>query len=117
MAAWINLAQTRPLPGNGADGGAEVFYVGVACWIYVAHRFVLPLVLPLVFSGAVTHTLALIYRVRVEQSEKKRVKSVFTKMLAPEVVEELLDAKNMALGGRGAGRLPFILRMCAGSRL
>jgi adenylate cyclase len=37
--------------------------------------------------------------VQAEQAEKKRVKSVFSKMLAPDVVEELLKAAKVSMGG------------------
>jgi class 3 adenylate cyclase/CHASE2 domain-containing sensor protein len=101
MAASINLVQTRPLTGTALMIVAAAAYGGAASWLYVEHRFWLPIVLPLICSGLVIHFGAMIYRVRAEQSEKKFVKSVFTKMLAPEVVEELLDAKNnMSLGGK-----------------
>jgi class 3 adenylate cyclase len=100
LAAGINLVETRPLTGTALMAGAVLVYSAAACWLYVQHRFWLPVVLPLACSGLVTHFSALTYRVRAEQSEKKRVKSVFAKMLAPEVVDELLDAKKMALGGK-----------------
>ena len=101
LAAWINLAETRPLTGTALMMAVVVVYGSVASWLYVEDRFWLPVMLPLGFSGLVTHFAALTYRVRAEQSEKKRVKTVFAKMLAPEVVDELLDVnKKVALGGR-----------------
>jgi adenylate cyclase len=101
LAAWINLAVARPLTGTALMLAVVVVYASVACWLYVEWRFWLPVILPLGASGLVTHFSALTYRVRAEQSEKKRVKSVFAKMLAPEVVDELLDVKKkVVLGGQ-----------------
>jgi len=80
-------------------GAVVAVYAGLACWLYVAHRYWLPVILPLGCCGLVTHAMALTYRVQAEQAEKKRVKSVFAKMLAPEVVNELLKAAKVSMGG------------------
>ena len=77
FAGWVTSAVGRPLAGTALMAAVVVVYVGLACWLYVAHRFWLPVVLPLFCSGLVTHAMALTYRVQAEQAEKKRVKSVF----------------------------------------
>lgn len=99
IAGWITSAVARSPAGTALMGAVVVVYLGLACWLYVGHRFWLPVVLPLGCSGLVTHALALTYRVQAEQAEKKRVKSVFAKMLAPEVVEELLGLGQLEMGG------------------
>jgi class 3 adenylate cyclase/CHASE2 domain-containing sensor protein len=99
LAAWITSAVARSLAGTALMAVVVVVYGGLACWLYAAHRFWLPVVLPLFCSGLVTHAMALTYRVQAEQAEKKRVKSVFSKMLAPEVVDELLKAAKVSMGG------------------
>jgi class 3 adenylate cyclase/CHASE2 domain-containing sensor protein len=99
IAGWVTSAVARPLAGTALMAAVVVVYVGLACWLYAAHRFWLPVVLPLGCSGLVTHAMALTYRVQAEQAEKKRVKSVFSKMLAPEVVEELLGLGQLEMGG------------------
>lgn len=98
LAAWITSTVARPLSGTGLMMGVVVVYCGLACWLYMRYRFWLPIILPLVCSGFVTHLIALTYRARSEQAEKKRVKSVFSKMLAPEVVDTLLNGP-VTLGG------------------
>jgi adenylate cyclase len=50
-------------------------------------------------AGFVTHLSAVTYRVRVEQSEKKRVKQVFSRLVSPDVVNELLDAPILRVAG------------------
>jgi class 3 adenylate cyclase/CHASE2 domain-containing sensor protein len=99
FAGWVTSAVSRPLAGTGLMAGLVVVYAGAACWLYTAHRFWLPVILPLVCCGLVTHAMALTYRVQAEQAEKKRVKSVFAKMLAPEVVNELLSQSKFRMGG------------------
>ena len=99
LAGWITSAVARPLAGTALMVAVVVIYVALACWLYAAHRFWLPIVLPLFVSGLVTHAMALTHRVQAEQAEKKRVKSVFSKMLAPEVVDELLSVAKVSMGG------------------
>jgi len=99
FAGWVTFAVARPLAGTGLMAALVLLYMGLACWLYAAHRFWLPVILPLFCSGLVTHAMALTYRVQAEQAEKKRVKSVFSKMLAPEVVDELLKAAKISMGG------------------
>jgi class 3 adenylate cyclase len=98
LAAWFTSAVARPLTGSALMAAVVVAYTVLAFWLYVQYRFWLPIILPLGCSAMVTHLGLLTYRVRAEQAERKRVKSVFSKMLAPEVVEELLSG-NVALGG------------------
>ena len=38
-------------------------------------------------------------RVVFEQKERRRVKSVFSKIVSPNVVQELLSAERLSLGG------------------
>ncbi len=99
LAGWITSAMKRPLAGTALMAAVVVIYVALACWLYAAHRFWLPIVLPLFVSGLVTHAMALTHRVQAEQAEKKRVKSVFSKMLAPDVVDELLRLGQLEMGG------------------
>ena len=99
LAAWITSAVSRALAGTALMAAVVLVYLGLAYWLYAAHRFWLPVILPLICSGLVTHGIALTIRVQAEQAERKRVKSVFAKMLAPEVVDELLKAAKVSMGG------------------
>jgi adenylate cyclase len=47
----------------------------------------------------VEHVCLVTYRVIFEERAKRHVKSIFSKMLSPDVVNELLDAEKLALGG------------------
>jgi class 3 adenylate cyclase/CHASE2 domain-containing sensor protein len=99
LSAWITWSVAKPLDGTLLMLLMAVVYVGVAWLLFVEFRFWLPVVLPLLCAGLITHVSAITYRVRVEQAEQKRVRGVFQKMLAPEVVHELLGKKNISLGG------------------
>jgi adenylate cyclase len=56
-------------------------------------------VLPVVGALFVQYGLLVTYRALFEQRERRRVKSVFSRIVAPEVVNELLQAESLALGG------------------
>lgn len=74
-------------------------YVALAFFVFVKFRVWLPLVVPV--SGAIImeHICLVTYRVVFEEREKRHVKSIFSKMLSPDVVDELLSAETLALGG------------------
>ncbi|MGO8839122.1 MAG: CHASE2 domain-containing protein [Limisphaerales bacterium] len=73
-------------------------YVAAGFYAFVAFRYWLPLVFPL--AGALVGHLSLVtYRVVFEQREQRRVKSVFSKIVSPDVMNELLGAEKLSLGG------------------
>jgi class 3 adenylate cyclase/CHASE2 domain-containing sensor protein len=74
-------------------------YVGLAVWAYAQSRLWLPIVLPAVGGLALTHGCVVAYQAFFEQREKRRVKSVFSKIVSPNVVQELLQAETLSLGG------------------
>ena len=90
----------------------------MAAVLFIHWRIWLPIVLPLGCAGFVTHLSALTYRVTVEQSEKKRIKSLFSRLVSPEVVNEVLGAKAFpSIPWRvNGGRSPFILPISGASR-
>ena len=84
---------------------ATVWVVGLAgayllasLYAFVSCRYATPIVLPLL-GLFVTHFGLLSYRVVFEQNERQRVKSVFAKIVSPNVVHELLRAEKLSLGG------------------
>ncbi len=88
----------RSLFAAGAVVLSGAAYVWTAVDLYVNERYWVPMVFPL--SGLVFTQFALVtYRAFVEQNERRRVKSVFAKIVSPSVVNELLDAKHLSLGG------------------
>lgn len=80
-------------------GGIAIIYVLVAFMVYIQQRYWLPVVMP-VFGGLLLPHFSLVtYRVLFEQREQRHIKSVFTKIVSPDVVNELLSAKTLSLGG------------------
>lgn len=66
--------------------------------LYIFARLWIPIIVPLLAAFLVT--LAILgYRVVFEESERRRIKAVFTKMVSPKIVAELLAAPRLALGG------------------
>jgi len=73
-------------------------YVAAGFYAFVAFRGWLPLVFPI--AGAMLEHLSLVtYRVVFEQREQRRVKAVFSKIVSPDVMNELLGAEKLSLGG------------------
>jgi len=73
-------------------------YVAAGFWVFVGSLVWLPLVFP-VAGILVVHLSLVTYRVAFEEREQRRVKSVFSKIVSPDVVNELLGAKKLSLGG------------------
>lgn len=68
-------------------------------WLFVEHRVWLSLLAPVSFGLILPHFSLITYRVVFEQKEQRRVKDIFTKIVSPDVVTELLGAETLALGG------------------
>ncbi len=98
LAARFTL-RLRALTGALAVLVLAAGYVAVAVVVFNAQRLWLPIVLPVGGALLVQHICLVTWRVIFEQAEKRRVRSVFSKIVAPEVVHELLAAENVALGG------------------
>jgi adenylate cyclase len=47
----------------------------------------------------VEHLMLVVYRVVFEEGQKRHVKNVFSKIVAPDIVNELLQAEKLSLGG------------------
>jgi adenylate cyclase len=73
-------------------------YLSLSLYLYTDARYWLPLVLP---SGGlfITHFALISYRVVFEQRERRRIRSIFAKIVSPNVVSELLGAEKLSLGG------------------
>ena len=74
-------------------------YVAVAFFAFIQYRYWLPLVFPIAGAMLVEHVSLVTYRVVFEEREQRRVKSVFARIVSPEVMNELLSAERLALGG------------------
>jgi len=79
--------------------GLILAYTAFTVYAYVAWRWWLPLFFPVVGAMLVEHGALVVYLVLIEEREKRRVKAVFSKMLSPDVVNELLAAENLSIAG------------------
>lgn len=80
-------------------GAISLIYVAIAIWVYVHGRLWLPIVHPLLGGLLLNHAVMLTWRVVFEQKEQRRVRSVFSKIVSPDVVLELLKADRIGLSG------------------
>jgi len=78
---------------------AITLYAALSVVLFVQFRYWLPLVLPLVGALFMTHVCMITYRFRFEQKDKRRIRSIFSKIVSPKVVHELLKAEDVSLGG------------------
>lgn len=74
-------------------------YIGLATFLYIHSRYWMPIVMPIVGGYVMMYALLVAWRVLFEQAEQRRVKSVFSRMVSPNVMHEVLQAENLSLGG------------------
>ena len=74
-------------------------YVALATMLYVQYRYWLPMALPFIGTFATMYALLVAWRAIFEQAEQRRVRSVFSRMVSPDVMHEVLQAETLALGG------------------
>ncbi|MDB6130525.1 MAG: adenylate/guanylate cyclase protein, partial [Verrucomicrobiales bacterium] len=98
IAAFLSL-KLRALAGFVSIIILLVAYCFVAWQVFVSSRLSLPVILPLFGSLLTTHVCMVTYRVIFEQNERRRVKAVFSKIVSPNVVSELLGSEKLSLGG------------------
>jgi class 3 adenylate cyclase/CHASE2 domain-containing sensor protein len=90
--------QLRAFSASLATLCLMLIYVALAFFVFVGFRLWLPLVFPI--AGAMMEYAGLVtYRVVFEEREQRRVKSVFSKIVSPDIVNELLGAEKLSLGG------------------
>lgn len=100
LFSWITLSTAKPLASTVIVVALGVLYIALAAGLFVQWRIWVPIVLPLGCSGFVTHLLTMTNRVRLEQNERKRVKDTFQKLVAPDIVNELLESQSLSLSSR-----------------
>jgi class 3 adenylate cyclase/CHASE2 domain-containing sensor protein len=98
-SAWITWGVAKPLNGSLLMLAFAALYLAAVVLLFVRFRFWVPLILPMGCAGLITHLSAVTYRWRGEQSEKKRVKQLFSRLVSPDVVNEVLSAPSLTIGG------------------
>jgi class 3 adenylate cyclase len=74
-------------------------YGALGASLFVQQRYWLPLVLPIVGAMLTTHLCLVTWRVVFEQAERRRLKSIFSTVVSPKIMNELLKAEKLSLGG------------------
>jgi class 3 adenylate cyclase/CHASE2 domain-containing sensor protein len=99
IVATLLTLHLRPLHAVLAVAGIAAGYVTLACWAFMGWRVWLPIVLPVGLSLMLTHVSLVVYLVRLEQQLRRRTKDIFSKVVSPDVVRELLEVERLSLGG------------------
>jgi class 3 adenylate cyclase len=99
IAAAFLTWEFRALLAFGLVILLAIAYVVFGVILYVQTRYWIPLVLPVLGALLMTHVCVVTWRVVFEQAERRRVKSVFSKIVSPKIVNELLQAETLAFGG------------------
>jgi adenylate cyclase len=74
-------------------------YLVIAAVLFVQQRLWVPVALPVLVGLVLNHVAGLTYRLVFEERERRRVRNIFSRLVSPEVVSELLSAENLHLGG------------------
>lgn len=99
LTAFFTLGFRSAILGSAAAAVLIIAYTAVAFFAFVHFRWWLPLVFPVAGAVLVQHLSLVTWRAVFEEGEKRRVKSVFSKIVSPDVVTELLRAEKLSLGG------------------
>ena len=91
--------QLRAIAGSAAVLLLLLAYAGAAVWVFTQLRVWLPMIYPLGGAVLLQHGILLVHRVVFEEQDKRRVKSVFSKLVSPDVVNELLRAEKLSVDG------------------
>ncbi len=99
IATALLTWQLRALAATVGTLFLLAIYVVVAFVAFIKFRFWLPLVFPVGGAILVEHICLVTYRVVFEEDEKRRVKTIFSKLVSPNVVNELLASDKLELAG------------------
>lgn len=99
IAAALATWRLRVLIASGLIALLVALYVSLGFVLYVRTHYWIPLVLPVGGSLLMTHVCLVTWRVVFEQAERRRVRSIFSKIVSPKIVNELLSAEAFSLGG------------------
>jgi class 3 adenylate cyclase len=91
--------RTRVLVAAIGVAGLCLSYIVFATGMYLQYRSWIPIAMPVTGGLILPHFSLVTYRVMFEQKEQRRVRGIFSRIVSPDVVQELLSAEKLALGG------------------
>jgi class 3 adenylate cyclase/CHASE2 domain-containing sensor protein len=97
FAGWITW-RLRPSYAAPATFSVALLYLFTAVLMHLQHRLWVPICVPLC-SLVLSHFSLLGYRVLAEHEEQRRIRGVFSKIVSPNVVNELLKEDHLPLEG------------------
>jgi class 3 adenylate cyclase/CHASE2 domain-containing sensor protein len=98
LAAFLT-SQSRVLLATGLVLALMLVYVVAGVVVFVKTRYCLPVVLPVVGGLFMNYVCLVVWRVKFEQAEVRRIKSIFGKIVSPKIMKELLDVETLSLIG------------------
>ncbi len=98
LSGWLTC-RIRIFSAMGLIVLITAAYCGLAWLVFLLFGLWAPMVTPALGALFLTHGSMVSYLVVVEQNERRRIKAVFSKIVAPEVVNTLLESEKLALGG------------------
>ena len=101
LAAAASVLPCKLSPQRAAITAAllALIYVASASAAFLFARYWVPLIMPLI-GLALAYAALVTYQALFEGSEKRRVRDIFSRLVAPSVVQELLKASNLSLVGK-----------------
>jgi class 3 adenylate cyclase/CHASE2 domain-containing sensor protein len=88
--------RTRMVIASMAICGLSTAYILFTVWMYLDHRYWIPIVMP-VGGGFILPYFSLVsYKAIFEQREQRRIRGIFSKMVSPEIVHEVLSVETLA---------------------
>src|SRR5262249_50609734 len=91
--------ELRVLLASGLMLLSGVAYTAFAVALYGQTRYWIPVVLPLGGALLMNYVCLVAWRVLFEQAEVRRVKVVFSTVVDPKIMKELLHAESLSLDG------------------
>jgi len=88
--------QLRALPSAAGVAALAAVFVVVCFGVYVQWRIWIPMLFPGLGAVLATWGCLTAWRVLFEQTERQRVRSVFSRIVSPNVVHELLQAEKLS---------------------
>jgi class 3 adenylate cyclase/CHASE2 domain-containing sensor protein len=99
LATTFLTWRLRVLTASIAIAILAVAYIGLALALYVQTRYWLPLVLPVGGALLMNYVSLIAWRAIFEQAEQRRIRAVFSTVVSPKIVRELLQKGTLKLGG------------------
>ena len=99
ILAAVVTWRLRVLVASGLVMLSLAVYFAGASLVFIATRYWLPIVLPVCGALLMTHICLVTWRVVFEQAERRRIRSFFSTLVSPKIVQELLQSDKLALGG------------------